>query len=343
MGGSSDDAGLFEFDQLSDPGSGTDPPDPPDPPDDGSDERAVAEESTTTGEAEQSAASSPGSDDSAESSADGGSSSGSDAPDPPDPSDGGSGSWNFDPVEESQAAFQFAEQQSRAAAESAYGHVLESPLGWLIKRYTNPEVRKRLDEVFSRRMLGSVMVGGAFSKIIESVLGASLGSSSVLLPIAWTLVFLVATLVFVWWEQLARQANEAAEKASEAASEAAEKASETAEKASEAASEAASGKDPSTKTSEMVGAGVTQAAGNREEGATAAIRAGGRRPTAVRSRSRRPDRPSNAPDRRPNERFDDGTERGRADDAGDDVADADPFEGSGFENPADAVREGSGR
>lgn len=151
----------------------------------------------------------------------------------------------------------------------------------------------------------------------------------------------------------AEKASEAAEKASVAASEAAEKASETAKKASrtaEMASEAAKGESSDsseTETAEVVGAGVANAVQNRDGGATAATRAGGKRPTAVRSRHREPVR-------QPNKRFE-GDADGRAlgdglhvDDAvldGETDAGAPPFERTGFRNPGDAetFREGSER
>ena len=377
MGGSDDDTGRFEFGQSAD-STGEDPPDQPDPPDsDGGEPTTVSQPSTaastkptgsesddeptdeptnepsTTPERTDTAKERPADAGGTQSTGDGGdaeqasNSEGSDAPDPPDPSDdggSGQGGFEFDPVTESQKAFEFAEQQSRAAAESAYSRAKQTWFWKLLKRYTSPEVRQRLDEVFSRRMLGSVLVGSAFTKIIESGVEMALGASGVWRPVMWTVIFVVSTVIFVWWDQLSRRASEAAEKASEAASEAAEKASETAEKASETASEAAEKASEATdgepaepeRPAEVVGAGVSKAAENRAGGATAATRAGGKRPSAVRSRSR-------APDRRPNKRF--ATPERAVD--GVDAADADEsepvYEGEGFKNPGRAGEPAQGR
>lgn len=344
MGESSADAGLFEFDQLSDSEGGEDPSDTPDQPDPPDDDSANNEPSTpegadsTTDEADPTASTGDTSSSTEDEGGDSGEeTSGDDAPDPPDPSDDGSGFYEFNPVEESQTAFQFAEKQSRAAAESAYKHAAGSLIGRFVRKYTNPEVRKRLDEVFSRRMLGSVFVGGAFSKIIESSIEVYFGASSVCRPVMWLTIFSSSTIVFVWWEHLTRRASEAAEKASETADKASEAASETADKASEAASEAAqkasetaseaTGNAPESETAEVVSAGVTNAVGAREGGASAATRAGENRPIAVRFRS---------PARRPNKRFEDGERASELIETDRESVEL-AFEGSGFENPADAA------
>ncbi|GAB7095705.1 hypothetical protein JCM30237_28590 [Halolamina litorea] len=392
MGESSDDAGTFEFDQLSD--SGDDPPDQPDPPDGAGDRNApsrsqnhdgrgatarkgasserdeefdfdsVPEDTPPDGAtgpesgAEAAVSNEPtakdgwgdgeaaGGDDSP---GDGeeasGSSAGSDDPDPPDPSDGsgesGSG-FEFDPVTESRKAFHFAEKQSRAAAETAYSRVKGTWLWNLVKRYTSPEVRKRLDEVFSRRMLGSVLVGGAFTQIITVTIDAVLHDTAWWEIFVWVGVFFASLIIFVWWERLAHSASEAAAQAAEKATETAEKASEAASQAAEKASEAAdeaTDDTPEQHTAEVVGAGVRRASDRRDGGgtkpsngangakpmgATAATRAGGKRPSAVRSRAR-------GPERQPNKRYE--TER-----VTDGVAGRDPpavFEGGKFANPGD--------
>ena len=373
MGGQNDD-GLFEFDQLSEPESGEVAPDPQNhsdgsvggesdllpPVSDGEDgeagsfdidRAAVATESAGSNASEK--ADAAGSDDSSG----GSSSSGNDPSDPSDPPDGGGGVWQFDPVKESQAAFQFAETRSLAAAETAYDRATHNVLSRYIKKYTSPEVRDRIDEVFSRRMLGSVLVGGAFTQIITVSIDAMLHETAWWEILVWVAIFITSLFIFVWWERLAHSASEAAaeaaEKASEAASEAAEKASETAEKASEtaekaseAASEATASESPGKAASGMAGPGVAPPTG--DEGATAATRAGGKRPSAVRSRSRSATHHANTPEREPNKRFEHDDEGAVPYDDVVDEAEAatrDPFEGSGFEDPGEAreFREGTER
>ena len=146
--------------------------------------------------------------------------------------------------------------------------------------------------------------------------------------------------------EVAEKASEAAEKASEKASETAEKASETAEKASEAASEATASDSPGKAASGIAGPGVAPPTG--DEGETAATRAGGKRPSAVRTRSRSATHHANTPEREPNKRFERDAEGTVPYDDVVDEAEAatrDPFEGGGFEGPGEAreFREGSGR
>ncbi len=78
--------------------------------------------------------------------------------------------------------------------------------------------RKRLEEVFGRKTLGSVLVGSSIFKIVE----ATLNQQKWLLA-GWLLLSLLFTLLFLWWERLAHAADTAVEKAADAAEKAAEK------------------------------------------------------------------------------------------------------------------------
>lgn len=188
MGGQNDD-GLFEFDQLSEPERGETAPDPENHVDgtvdgeddlipsvgDGENDAGTFDLDRVAAAAESAESSASGSADAASSDgSSGGSSSDNDPSDPSNPADGDGGVWEFDLVEESQAAFQFAETRSLAAAETAYDRATHNPLIRLVRKYTSPEVRDRIDEVFSRRMLGSVLVGGAFTEIIKVATDAML-------------------------------------------------------------------------------------------------------------------------------------------------------------------------
>ena len=91
---------------------------------------------------------------------------------------------------------------SRLAALLAAGRGLVPGLG-------DRKARRRLDEVFSRNVLGSVLLGAAAGKIVEKALNLVAGSTASLL-VAWTLAFGVFLLTFVWWEEIEAAAKEAA-------------------------------------------------------------------------------------------------------------------------------------
>jgi hypothetical protein len=58
-----------------------------------------------------------------------------------------------------------------------------------------------IDELFSRRMLGSVLVGGAAGKMVEKTLNLISPETADLL-ILWTLAFIIFTIVFVFWNRI---------------------------------------------------------------------------------------------------------------------------------------------
>jgi hypothetical protein len=60
---------------------------------------------------------------------------------------------------------------------------------------------KLIDELFSRRMLGSVLVGGAAGKMVEKTLNLISPDTADLL-VLWTLAFVVFTVVFVYWNRI---------------------------------------------------------------------------------------------------------------------------------------------
>lgn len=71
------------------------------------------------------------------------------------------------------------------------------------------KARRRLDEVFSRNVLGSILLGVAAGKVVEKILNLVAPNTSTLL-VAWTLAFGVFLVTFVWWEELEAAAKEAA-------------------------------------------------------------------------------------------------------------------------------------
>lgn len=62
--------------------------------------------------------------------------------------------------------------------------------------------RQAWDELFSREMLGAVLVGSALGKIVEKALNLALDSTAALLG-GWAGTFALAVAVFVWWHRLA--------------------------------------------------------------------------------------------------------------------------------------------
>lgn len=84
--------------------------------------------------------------------------------------------------------------------------------------------RDRIDEVFSRQMLGSVAVGSSFMKVVEwsvTSLTKYLYTSSapwgsvVSNLMLWSLAFILSVFIFVYWDDIERRYEEAKEKAEE--------------------------------------------------------------------------------------------------------------------------------
>ncbi|MFC6733422.1 MULTISPECIES: hypothetical protein [unclassified Haladaptatus] len=106
-----------------------------------------------------------------------------------------------------------------------------------------PIVRRRLDEIFSRQLLGAVLVGAGAAKIVEKVINIVLGPSDVRQLVGWTVMFFLAIALFVWWERVAKAANSAAERVGDATGvtgdeQVAEEAFDTAVRAEETAADA---------------------------------------------------------------------------------------------------------
>lgn len=72
------------------------------------------------------------------------------------------------------------------------------------------KTRKRLDEVFSRGMLGSVLVGASAGKVVEKGLNLAFSDTLALL-FGWTVAFVVFVALFVYWDDLENRAKTAAD------------------------------------------------------------------------------------------------------------------------------------
>lgn len=104
------------------------------------------------------------------------------------------------------------------------------------------QARKAWDTIFSREVLGSIVIGSASGKLVENLI--ALGVLLTLGPgahpvfetlgyiVAWGVALPVGVYIFVYWHRIMDKASETAEQAAETAG---GKASEAAEKAKDAA------------------------------------------------------------------------------------------------------------
>lgn len=80
------------------------------------------------------------------------------------------------------------------------------------------KTREAIEEVFSRDVLGAVVLGTAAGKTVESIIriwveGASATNIGYLL--AWLVAFHIGVAVFVYWHEITEAAKEAAEEATD--------------------------------------------------------------------------------------------------------------------------------
>lgn len=75
--------------------------------------------------------------------------------------------------------------------------------------------RRRLEEIFSRDVLGSVLVSLAAGKMVEQVV-VILAPGRPLRFVAWTVAFALFVWLFIYWEHVAARATAAAEAAESA-------------------------------------------------------------------------------------------------------------------------------
>lgn len=70
--------------------------------------------------------------------------------------------------------------------------------------------RRRLEEIFSRDVLGSVLVSVAAGKVVEQVVVMAAPARPARL-VAWFVTFWIFVGLFIYWEKVAKRAREAAE------------------------------------------------------------------------------------------------------------------------------------
>lgn len=68
-------------------------------------------------------------------------------------------------------------------------------------------IRKQLDRLFSRKMLGSVLIGSSLGKIIEWTLTINL-SGAYAMRRGWIAVFIGSVTIFLIWELLERRVDD---------------------------------------------------------------------------------------------------------------------------------------
>lgn len=110
-------------------------------------------------------------------------------------------------------------------------------LGELLPYTGDRKAREAWDEVFSREMLGAVIIGSATGKIVETTI-VLLFPSEVGQLVAWIGAAIVGVYVFVLWHRIADVGGEKVEDAAETAADVKEKAEEKAADVKEKADEA---------------------------------------------------------------------------------------------------------
>lgn len=86
-------------------------------------------------------------------------------------------------------------------------------------RNSRSKARRRVDEIFSREVLGSILVSLSMGKVVEAAL-AIVAPGAVAKLVGWLVLSVTFVLVFAYWERVARAAKQAAEDASEKVEEA---------------------------------------------------------------------------------------------------------------------------
>lgn len=69
---------------------------------------------------------------------------------------------------------------------------------------------EHLDKLFSRQMLGAVLVGGAAGKMVEKTLNLISGETFGLL-VLWSISFVIFMGVFIYWDRLERATEDMAD------------------------------------------------------------------------------------------------------------------------------------
>lgn len=95
-----------------------------------------------------------------------------------------------------------------------------------------PFVRRRIDKVFSRRMLGAVFVGTAATQATEKTVVVAFAGEVSKQLLAWVGVFVASVAAFVWWDCIERRTEFAAGEAGEATEEMTETVNDVTESAS---------------------------------------------------------------------------------------------------------------
>lgn len=94
----------------------------------------------------------------------------------------------------------------------------------LIPYYGKRSVRKQIDRVFSRQVLGSIILGKFIGDYIAILTTRYLGTD-----LGYGLGIVMAFIIFIYWEQIEAAASDKAETAKEKASDAGEKVKEKAD------------------------------------------------------------------------------------------------------------------
>lgn len=81
-----------------------------------------------------------------------------------------------------------------------------SVMGTVYDRLADPHIRQQVEELFSRRILGSVLIAATTTRTIEVSVGVAFGAMSWLRIPVWIGIWTTAVAVFVWWEHIEERA-----------------------------------------------------------------------------------------------------------------------------------------
>lgn len=83
----------------------------------------------------------------------------------------------------------------------------DTVMGAIYDELEDPRVRHRVEELFSRKVLGSVLVGATTTRAIEVSVGVAFGELSWLRIPVWDVIWVSAVALFVWWDRVEHRAT----------------------------------------------------------------------------------------------------------------------------------------
>lgn len=79
---------------------------------------------------------------------------------------------------------------------------------------------RRVDEIFSWEVIGSIFVAGAAGKVFEKTVEIHMGGDPAAQRLGFAAVFVLGLVAFAWWHEIRKAGEEAVDAAGEAAEDA---------------------------------------------------------------------------------------------------------------------------